>query len=308
MKEHDKGYFRSVYSILWDDPDFRKLSSDAKLVFVCLKTCRLNNIAGVFSFGKGGQYTISELTGLSFERVTRALDTLSRGDWASYADGILWIRNSLKFDPFIDVANENHQKAIEDVLKTLPRSPLIANFRKYYNLNSIIVSPTDTLPDSPTDSPPPPPSIPIPDQRAEAEAVSEPRKETESESLNTDEEAGNRASPAAASPAIGFVDFVSVNGETYKIINLKISKVHYSKLKSMFQGINHEYELMMADMKRPNYPGKGKKPNDQAYLTNWFCRTHKTKKEEIDGGSSSDFEDNGEGNREDCNHSKYDKF
>ncbi|MCP4581495.1 MAG: hypothetical protein GY839_07730 [candidate division Zixibacteria bacterium] len=75
--KNGKGFYRALYSSLLDDPEFRKLSSDARHVFQTLKFTRLSNMAGIFWCDEGGKVTISIQTGLTLERVEEALNSLS---------------------------------------------------------------------------------------------------------------------------------------------------------------------------------------------------------------------------------------
>jgi uncharacterized phage protein (TIGR02220 family) len=130
-----KGSYRATYSVLLDDPDFRKLPADARHIFHVLKLSRLNNIANIFICGKGELMTVAEQTGISIERVEEGIKELARGLWIYYQPPILWIRNGLKFDPLFVDTNENHKKSVSKALGSLPKSDLIIKFCQYYSLS-----------------------------------------------------------------------------------------------------------------------------------------------------------------------------
>ncbi len=77
---------------------------------------------------------IEKQTGLSRKVIEKALDALCDTRWITIDDGIVWVRNGLKFDPNISLKNENQVKAIKKNLLGLPKSKLVVDFCQYYGL------------------------------------------------------------------------------------------------------------------------------------------------------------------------------
>ena len=127
-----RGIYRAIYTNLWDDPDFRALPVEAKFVFLNIRTSPLSNMPCIFPF-----YVepIEKQTGLSKKRIKKALDTLCHGQWIAIQDGILWVKNGLKYDPNISLRNPKHLEAIKKILLGLPKSKLIKDFCSYYGID-----------------------------------------------------------------------------------------------------------------------------------------------------------------------------
>jgi len=132
---NDRGSWRAIYSSLWDNPDFLKLSPEEKLVFINLRTSPLSHMPCIYIYYKEA---ISKHTGLSVDVIDRVLhrlsDSLSHNPWITYRDGIMWVRNGLKYDPNISMKNERQVIAIKNYLKTLPPSTIIEEFCNYYGI------------------------------------------------------------------------------------------------------------------------------------------------------------------------------
>lgn len=155
----DRGSYRSTYSVMLDTDEFRVLTSDARLVLHTIKNSRLNNMAGIFICrDDDGLITISKQSGLPVGRVSKAIQELIDTDWIAYREGILWVRNQLKFEPGITLANEKHKAGVINILKSLWNSEIVANYCKYYKLAypfdrvSIPIRYKDTDTDTETDT------------------------------------------------------------------------------------------------------------------------------------------------------------
>jgi hypothetical protein len=67
-------------------------------------------------------------------QVKAALEELEAGGWLIYDEAVLWVRNGLRFDPSMTLANEKHRKAISSGLDRLPKSPVVLKFCDYYKI------------------------------------------------------------------------------------------------------------------------------------------------------------------------------
>jgi len=130
----DRGAYRATYSVMLDTDEFRQLSSDARLVLHTIKITRLNNMAGIFVCRDEDLSTISGQSGLAIGRVSKAIRILIDTQWIAYREGILWIRNQLKFTPGVSLKNPKHKVGVENILKSLWKSEIVANFCEYYDL------------------------------------------------------------------------------------------------------------------------------------------------------------------------------
>lgn len=162
-----RGIYRGIYASLFDDPDYQHLSVEARLV---LLTARLCQQAGAAAIYRAYVPVLAEQTGLSVHQVEAALGELEKSPtrerpWVFREAGLLWIRNALRFDPTLSLANPKHLTAVERALAALPRSGLVRKFCRYYKIGnpleshaggnrypSVSVSPPSTETDSETEN------------------------------------------------------------------------------------------------------------------------------------------------------------
>jgi len=134
-----------------DSKEFRALTPEARHLLQTIKARRINNMTGLFFCETGELYTLSEQTGYDMDTIRDAIENLSEWDWVSHRDGIMWVRNQLKFDPSISLDNENHVSAIKKILEEIPECELKSNFLSYYNLKISGDGIPDPIPDPTTD-------------------------------------------------------------------------------------------------------------------------------------------------------------
>ena len=131
------GRYRSVYSGLFDHPDFQVLSSAARLTFLALRLGSENNIASIFRLHLD---VLREQTGLRPKALKGALRELSRkpkndAPWCEVDASLVWIRNGLHYDPTVSLDNPKHRKALLWIISQLPnRSSVVRKFKEYYDL------------------------------------------------------------------------------------------------------------------------------------------------------------------------------
>jgi hypothetical protein len=126
-----RGPYRSTYLALVTDPGFQRLTSDARLTLWTLKHTDLGNVAGIFPLYREA---LEIQTALNKKRLQLALDELEEGRWIQIADGLVWGRNFLRFDPTYTLADPNKKKGIENLLRGLPKVGLVRRFAEYYEV------------------------------------------------------------------------------------------------------------------------------------------------------------------------------
>jgi hypothetical protein len=131
-KRHDnRGTYRAIYVSLWDDPEFLKLSPNAKLVFLNLRTGPLTNLACIYRFYKEA---LHEQTGLPNTVLDTVLDTLCDTGWIQIEENILWVKNAVRYDPNLFFNNPLHIQAIKNILLGLPKLKIVIDFCTYYEI------------------------------------------------------------------------------------------------------------------------------------------------------------------------------
>lgn len=128
----NRGLWRAIYTSLWDDLDFRKLTPNVKLVFLNLRTSPLTNMPVIYPYYIEA---IERQTGLDRKQVLRALDTLSDTHWIAIQEGIVWVKKGLKFDPNIVLTNDKHLIAIKNIILALPKLQIVRDFIDFYKIN-----------------------------------------------------------------------------------------------------------------------------------------------------------------------------
>lgn len=126
-----RGVFRAVYSSLLDDPDYHALPTDARLLLLTLRLCRDAGPAAIFRYYPG---KLAIQSGLSERAVVRGLDCLATHGWIAYRYPIVWVRNGLRYDPSVSLANPKHVTYVTRVLEELPNSEIVRRFCDYYEI------------------------------------------------------------------------------------------------------------------------------------------------------------------------------
>ena len=135
----DRGVYRGLYSSLFDDPDFQRLSSNARLAFLTIRLCRDTGPAAIFRYY---HEVLMAQTGLSGPALMKAMRELSETLWIAIEGPIVWVRNGLRYDPMMKPeSNELHRTAVTRHVKSLPRLQIVLTFCNYYGLPR----PFDTL-------------------------------------------------------------------------------------------------------------------------------------------------------------------
>ena len=155
----ERGEFRAIHTAIADDPGFLNLDTLERLMVLMLK----------LTLGQSGiavmRATLPELVHLTAGHsngIRRAFQRLQNDDWVRVEGHVIWLRNGLKYEPHIDLRNENHRKGVVAYLKSLPKCNLVNDFACYYQLDipfpDLIPSPI------PSEGDPPSHGDPIPNQ------------------------------------------------------------------------------------------------------------------------------------------------
>lgn len=136
----DRGVYRGIYSSLPDDPEFQQLSSDARLV---LYTCRLCRAAGPAAIFRYYPELLMIQTGLTSKALARAFEGLERGGWIMREGVVLWVKNGLRYDPSIRLADTKHRKSVERAVFSLPKLQIVLTFCDYYGITRPFQGPTE---------------------------------------------------------------------------------------------------------------------------------------------------------------------
>ena len=118
--------YQKVFTQIWHDEKFCKLSEDAKILFIYMLTCPHGNAVGVFVLPD--QYAVADL-GWDFKRYAKPFkELLSEGlILHDPVARLICIVNHLKHNP---LENENQAKAASKIVSSLPKSALYSAILK----------------------------------------------------------------------------------------------------------------------------------------------------------------------------------
>jgi hypothetical protein len=129
--KNNRGYFRAIYTVLWDDTDFRDLDSNTKLVFLYLRTSPDSNMPCIYRIYVEA---IMKHTGLSEAIIRDSISVLCKTNWIEYEDNIVWVKKGLQFDPTISLNNIHHVKSIQMAIRSLPQKDIVQSFLSFYKI------------------------------------------------------------------------------------------------------------------------------------------------------------------------------
>lgn len=128
----DKGQFRSIYSCIWDDPEFQSFDAVTQNVFFCLRTSKDCNFPCIFTFYRTTLY--ERMSSSEPSDIDAGLDALIAADWIRYERPVLWIVKGLKNEPNFFPNNPKHIIGVANILRSLPKLPIIKEFADYYEI------------------------------------------------------------------------------------------------------------------------------------------------------------------------------
>ena len=128
-RHHDRGAYRSIFTVLLDGKDFRALDKDARWTFVALKLTLGQYQIGVLD---APEHILAAKTGCTIAIVRRALMLLEEREWIRHEANVYWVVRGLQYEPSFNVNDKNHRTGLRNFLDTLPRLPIVADFRLHY--------------------------------------------------------------------------------------------------------------------------------------------------------------------------------
>lgn len=164
-----RGEYRPIYEALFHSADYRRLTPDARLVFITLKG--LCGAIGAKAW-PGLVESLTVLCGLPPRRCRSAIKELVAADWIEYEDHVVWVINGLLHEPQLSTGVK-HQPYIATQLAALPSGRIADRFRAKYAAylpdrlshttshslsDRVSHTPCDTT--TPTPSPTPPKQLP----------------------------------------------------------------------------------------------------------------------------------------------------
>jgi hypothetical protein len=173
----DRGKHQSIHTALIDDPQFQKLTPEAKLCFYTLKL--MLGAAGI-DVVRAHQLAIAEVTGLGIEAVRTALRDLDNAGFLMIEENVLWLRNGLRFNPALNLDNSNHRKSIKTHLEGLPALAIVNLFAEKYDFGTVFDTIVDTITDTITDT--------IADQETEKETRKKKQKKKKEKTFSKENE------------------------------------------------------------------------------------------------------------------------
>lgn len=128
----EKGQYRSIYSCIWDDPEFQSFDPVTQLVFFNLRTSRDCNFPCIFIFYQTTLYERMKTSEPS--DIDAGLDALIAADWIRYERPVIWIVKGLRNEPSFVPANSKQIHGIANTLQTLPKLSIVQEFSVYYEI------------------------------------------------------------------------------------------------------------------------------------------------------------------------------
>jgi len=247
----DRGVYRGIYAVLLDTGDFQSLPERARHLLITLKLTRLNNLASIYVLDEGGILTISKQTGIGVKAIHGLLKVLQDTHWIAIEYPLVWVVNGLRYEPSISLSNENHRKAVHNVLKNLPKLPIVHKFCDYYGL----AYPFDT------------PSIPSRSIEIEIEMEKETEKEPEIEKNG----AASGPEISESGPAGDFRRWVQAHKRLMFALFTKTRSNVTGKNHAGLDWINAEVPRMCGHI-RAHVEEFAGKPEWPAFVVGWLMR------------------------------------
>jgi|SRR5262245_1044070 len=145
-----RGIFRGVSSVLFDDPDYQRLPSRARLLLLTLRLCHDAGLAVIFEYSTD---KLMRQTGLDPVSLEQAFRSLERRRWIVRERHLVWVVNGLRYDPLVRLADPKHKSAILRWLNALPRLPIVLRFCDYYKIARPFGDPPQGSPQGSSETP-----------------------------------------------------------------------------------------------------------------------------------------------------------
>lgn len=140
----EKGAYRSVYSCIFDDPEFQSFDPIAQLVFFYLRTNKDCNFPCIYTFYRATMY--ERLKTSEPSDIDAGMEALEAANWIRYERPIIWIVKGLKNEPSFVPANSKQIHGISNTLRTLPRLGIVQEFVDYYGIPMDVTSSKKSAP------------------------------------------------------------------------------------------------------------------------------------------------------------------
>lgn len=125
--------YRSICIGLLDSPQYRKLSAEARSVYLHSRI-NIGQWGIVVWYGDEATARIANTSGYSAATVKAAFRELAKTGWVQRCDNVLWIKEHLSEDPHLSPLNPKHRLALLRHLVGLPRLPIVKDFAYHYEL------------------------------------------------------------------------------------------------------------------------------------------------------------------------------
>lgn len=129
-------------------------------MLLTLRQCSQAGPAGIFRYYLE---VVSAQTGLTSKMSARAMRELEAAGWIEVEGVVVWIKNALRDDPHIRLADDKHRTAVERAIAALPRQAIVLRFCDYYQLarpfEGSPQDPSQGLPKTPARPPSPSPTL-----------------------------------------------------------------------------------------------------------------------------------------------------
>ena len=117
--------------LLLDDPEFQKLPTHPRLVYIAL-TVTLGPSGIEDRYREALVHELAARAGGTARKVAAALDELEVEGWVRREGRLIWAVSLLDLDPFQDPDSPKHATSIRNHLDSLPDSALTRAFREHY--------------------------------------------------------------------------------------------------------------------------------------------------------------------------------
>lgn len=128
----DKGQYRSIYSCIWEDPEFQAFDPVTQNVFFCLRTSKDCNFPCIYTFYRTTLY--ERMSTSEPSDIDAGWDALTAAGWIRYERPVLWIVKGLRNEPSFVPANSKQIHGIANTLRSLPKLAIIQEFSDYYDI------------------------------------------------------------------------------------------------------------------------------------------------------------------------------
>ena len=128
----EKGSYRSVYSAIWDDPEFQSFKPITQLVFFALRTAKDCNFPCLFVFYPSILH--ERLPNVPSKGIEEGIGELIGSGWIQYERPVLWVVKGFKNDPHRVPHNSKQIQGLVSILKTLPKLKIVESFAEYYEI------------------------------------------------------------------------------------------------------------------------------------------------------------------------------